>query len=492
MDRPPLRPRPHRPRPPHPLDPLGPGHSPPPPSRGGGGNRKIARLALPLLYPTYLILAVACANTVYFYQLYRADRIDFNFPFFGKLPPVPMCLWLAPVFILWIYTIRARLARQLTPDPSPLTPAFPRLLATLSLAVIATLAVCFVALHHSQNPPAEPVDLAVVLGNRVLPDGRASVILADRTRAAVNLYHQHLVKKILCSGMIDIMKPKYNRVSEAAAMRQVCLDLGVPDADILVDETGINTHATVAATLSVMRLYHYSSLVACSDDFHLPRIRLSFAQAGLSVYTAEAPKTEWLQADLGCDLRELGGYLVYRLVPSYHSAKALPMLHLTSPRIVVTKSKNLLELFDGPAPVKTYPCLTGTNPGDKEMEGDRKTPEGHFRIIFKNPKSNYHLSLGLNYPRLEDAQRGLASGLISQAQYDAILAALNADLSQEALQKPYWSTPLGGEIFIHGQANRPATAQSKTSSAGCVVVSDLDIEELYEICPLNTPVEIRP
>jgi murein L,D-transpeptidase YafK len=124
--------------------------------------------------------------------------------------------------------------------------------------------------------------------------------------------------------------------------------------------------------------------------------------------------------------------------------------------------------------------------GDKSVEGDRKTPEGQFHIVFKNPQSKFHLSLGLDYPNREDAERGLAAGLINRKQYDDILAALASDLTRQENQQKLWYTPLGGEIFLHGHA------EGRTGTAGCVALSNSDIEELYAILPLGTPVEVRP
>ncbi len=57
---------------------------------------------------------------------------------------------------------------------------------------------------------------------------------------------------------------------------------------------------------------------------------------------------------------------------------------LKNPRIVIRKSESRLELFDGSTLVKTYPVVFGFTPaGDKEKEGDGKTPEGEFYIFTK-------------------------------------------------------------------------------------------------------------
>jgi murein L,D-transpeptidase YafK len=156
------------------------------------------------------------------------------------------------------------------------------------------------------------------------------------------------------------------------------------------------------------------------------------------------------------------------------------MSALNEPSILVEKSAGRLTLMDGGAVVKVYPAITGSNAGDKVREGDRRTPEGLFYVCYKNPDSLYTLSLGLSYPNEEDAARGLRDGLLTQAQHDAIVAAIRAG------GQPPWDTPLGGEIMIHGCKN------DRSGTAGCVAVSDDDIRELYPLLPEGTPVTIVP
>ncbi len=157
------------------------------------------------------------------------------------------------------------------------------------------------------------------------------------------------------------------------------------------------------------------------------------------------------------------------------------------PIIVVRKSAGELCLYDGSAGIRTYRCITGTFPGEKQRQGDRITPLGNFLVVYKNPQSKFHLSLGLNYPTLEDARHGLATGIINSAQYQQLVEdILCADIQDSAVQDRIWNTPLGGEIFIHGGA------EGRTDTAGCVAVSNSDITEIYHICPVGTPVEILP
>jgi murein L,D-transpeptidase YafK len=160
-------------------------------------------------------------------------------------------------------------------------------------------------------------------------------------------------------------------------------------------------------------------------------------------------------------------------------------MNVRDPRIRVILSTGELRLFDGPELVKTYHCITGAQHGDKEKEGDRKTPLGQFRVVFRNPQSKFHLSLGLNYPDESDAQRGRETSLLTEAQYAQLMDDLaHGDMNDPAMQDRVWKTPLGGEIFIHGGA------EGRNSTAGCVALTNSDITELYALCPVGTPVQI--
>jgi L,D-transpeptidase catalytic domain len=156
-------------------------------------------------------------------------------------------------------------------------------------------------------------------------------------------------------------------------------------------------------------------------------------------------------------------------------------LPLVNPQIVVRKAARRLTLFSGGEAVRVYPVVLGFTPeGDKERQGDGRTPEGTFYVCVKNDKSNFYLSLGLTYPDAEDAARGLRDGLINRKQHDRIARAA----SRKA--RPPWDTALGGEIFIHGGGT------SSDWTAGCVALDNAHVKELFDSVPMGTPVRIEP
>jgi murein L,D-transpeptidase YafK len=112
--------------------------------------------------------------------------------------------------------------------------------------------------------------------------------------------------------------------------------------------------------------------------------------------------------------------------PSSNTQRLGLQLPLTNPRIVVLKARRELELYAGDKLIHTYKVGLGLNPiPHKQREGDRATPEGDFYVFTKNPKSQFHLSLGISYPNIEDAERGLKDGLITRAERNAIVRAIN-------------------------------------------------------------------
>ncbi|SRR6266404_1069567 len=140
----------------------------------------------------------------------------------------------------------------------------------------------------------------------------------------------------------------------------------------------------------------------------------------------------------------------------------------TIDRILVEKSARKLSIFDGDKKLKSYRVALGRNPvGAKEQEGDMKTPEGIYWIDWRNPESDYHLALHVSYPSDADTARAADRGV-------------NA----------------GFDIMIHGITNGGgwigAFHRWHDWTAGCIALTDEEIEELYRVTPDWTPIEIRP
>jgi murein L,D-transpeptidase YafK len=153
---------------------------------------------------------------------------------------------------------------------------------------------------------------------------------------------------------------------------------------------------------------------------------------------------------------------------------------MSARRIIITKHAKTLVLLDGEEEVLRIPVVMGKNPADKQREGDLATPEGEFYICDKNFNSKYHRFLGLSYPNVEDAERGLREKLITQAEYEQIREAI-------AQKKcPPWKTALGGEVGLHGPC------PNATWTHGCIAMSVEQIDRLYDLMESGDEVVVLP
>ncbi len=135
-------------------------------------------------------------------------------------------------------------------------------------------------------------------------------------------------------------------------------------------------------------------------------------------------------------------------------------------RIIIEKAARRMVLVQDGQALRAYRIALGFSPlGDKERQGDGRTPEGLFRIDRRNDQSAYHLSLGLDYPQPEDRARAQAGG------YDP-----------------------GGDIMIHGQPNAVGddVVLKGDWTAGCIAVSNAEMREIWAATDADTLVEVRP
>ena len=158
--------------------------------------------------------------------------------------------------------------------------------------------------------------------------------------------------------------------------------------------------------------------------------------------------------------------------------------------LVIWKSQYSLTLFKGDAPVKTYWALFGKGygDGDKERSGDKRTPEGDFYICSMNNSKRFYKFLGLSYPGIKHAQQGLQRGIITPREYGEIEGAYRER------RQPSWETRLGGAIGIHGRILEDPSvwATRRNWTDGCIALSNSDIDEIFSVVSLGTPVTIIP
>jgi murein L,D-transpeptidase YafK len=137
-------------------------------------------------------------------------------------------------------------------------------------------------------------------------------------------------------------------------------------------------------------------------------------------------------------------------------------------RIEVFKSQRKMHAYDGDRLLKTYTVSLGKNPvGTKQCEGNCKTPEGRYTINARNAHSGYHRNLGVSYPEAHDIERANALG-----------------------------KPAGGDIKIHGLKNSSGYIgkfhRFSDWTAGCIAVTNDEIDELFVAVAPDAIIDIRP
>ena len=132
-------------------------------------------------------------------------------------------------------------------------------------------------------------------------------------------------------------------------------------------------------------------------------------------------------------------------------------------RVVIYKESRKMYLLHGQEVLKTYDIGLGFAPnGDKTIRGDGRTPEGDYLVDRRNPNSEFHLSIGIDYPNEQDV----------------------------AYAKSIGENP-GGDIFIHGRPWKYRKG-GRDWTAGCIAVTNWEIEDIYAMVKTGTVVSIYP
>lgn len=137
-------------------------------------------------------------------------------------------------------------------------------------------------------------------------------------------------------------------------------------------------------------------------------------------------------------------------------------------KVLIEKEKRKLHLMKDGQPFRTFDIALGVAPiGDKNQEGDFKTPEGSYMLDARNPDSDYFLSIHISYPNGSDRDEARTRGVAP-----------------------------GGQIMIHGQPNTPTYSagyyQREDWTNGCIALSNSDMIDIWLMTPNSVAVEILP
>lgn len=136
--------------------------------------------------------------------------------------------------------------------------------------------------------------------------------------------------------------------------------------------------------------------------------------------------------------------------------------------VVVKKAERRLELHSNGTVFRSFPIALGANPeGHKQREGDQRTPEGTYRLDWRNVNSAFFLALRVSYPDAEDIRRARQRGVHP-----------------------------GNNIMIHGLPNEPRYPSDHYLYAdwtdGCIAVSNSAMIDIWLSVPDDTRITILP
>jgi murein L,D-transpeptidase YafK len=125
--------------------------------------------------------------------------------------------------------------------------------------------------------------------------------------------------------------------------------------------------------------------------------------------------------------------------------------------------------------------------GAKSLSGDRRTPEGRYRVAGEARASRFHLFIPIDYPSKQDAEEGLAEGHLPRSGYERILKAHERGLV------PPQDTVLGGHLGFHGEGERwRGDSRHLDWTHGCIAVTNAEIEFIAQRIEPGVPVWIHP
>ena len=153
---------------------------------------------------------------------------------------------------------------------------------------------------------------------------------------------------------------------------------------------------------------------------------------------------------------------------SFNTSQRFRRNRLSADHVLVEKTKRRLTLFSDGEVLKRYKISLGREPvGAKIRSGDNRTPEGFYYIDYRIEDSDFHLALHISYPNESDTHRARQMGY----------------------------SP-GGSIMLHGLKNDDKDIAYYHGyfdwTKGCIAVTNAEIEEIWQLVPNGTSIEIRP
>jgi len=137
-------------------------------------------------------------------------------------------------------------------------------------------------------------------------------------------------------------------------------------------------------------------------------------------------------------------------------------------QVMVYKHDRKLVLLSHGKELKSYRVALGGEPvGPKERQGDHRTPEGSYVLDARNPNSHFYKAFHISYPNPKDV----------------------------AVAKRLGVSP-GGDIMLHGLPKEYAWVGKAHTvhdwTDGCIAVTNEEMDEIWKLIRVGTPIDIKP
>jgi len=137
-------------------------------------------------------------------------------------------------------------------------------------------------------------------------------------------------------------------------------------------------------------------------------------------------------------------------------------------RVVVYKQERRLVLLSRGKELRSYKIALGSEPvGPKTRQGDHRTPEGLYVLDSRNPSSHFYKAFHISYPNSKDVAAAAKLGVSA-----------------------------GGDIMLHGLPKEYAWVGKAHTlhdwTDGCIAVTNEEMDEIWRLVRVGTPIEIRP
>jgi vancomycin permeability regulator SanA len=248
-----------------------------------------------------ILIGICLINSVRFYRLVIEGAIGSSFP-------LPLSLVIACFLVL----VLLRVVRTAKTSPSRLEGATQNGAAARIAISFVLCAVIFPVAQmfcFGLTDYRRPADAIVVFGAGIGSDGTPSPALFDCVRTGCLLYQQGLAPVLIFSGGNE--RP----TDEPTVMKRLAVEMGVPAAAIVLDPDGLNTDATVNNCRRLLPAMHAARVLTVSHFYHLPRVKMTFARAGIDVCTVPAEQIHPLTALPYYMAREVAALWAYYFRP---------------------------------------------------------------------------------------------------------------------------------------------------------------------------------